>query len=1091
MPIIKYKLMFLVSVLVLATNASAFREPDVSELRDKVFRHSALSVNQVYLPASQVVGELYNQQLAALQTLSVDAQSAYIDTRSGRFGTLMPAQPLLPGSGKGNSMSWQNEALNQVAPNSEQLKQLAWDAFIGYLSTHKNALNIDVTELQNPGTVTVLRGGDLIQINAQRIVNGIAVRNSFVTAVINHGNLTLFGTRNWSDMIATKTPSIDADEAQNSVEFHLDTFASKAHWGKTSMFYLPVADMSKPYRLVWSLSAKFDHDELAEWEALVDAENGELLVFDDTSNYASTREVIGGQFPVSNDGVAPDGVEVTSPMPFANVVIGGETYYTDTGGNIMACLDGDMTTTLEGKFLTMNDSCGATSETSAGPILDLGSGPGTDCAVPGGASAGNTHASRSGFYEINRMIEIAQSHLPENEWLRNPVPSLMNINDSCNATGGPGGFRFFTSGSGCSNTGEIAGVFVHEWGHGMDGSDANPTISSPSEGTPDIYASLRLNDSCIGRNFRPNSNCTGFGDACTQCTGVRDVDWGKRASGTPHDIAWVDANCGIGPSPCGGIVHCEGTLAGETVWDLWNRDLPGAPYNMNSDTARELATALTFAGAGPVGDWYSCNDGTGVGDGCNADGGYLNYLAADDDDGDLSNGTPHMSAIFASFDRHGIACPTPVVQDNGCANLPATAPSVVASAVDRGIDLSWNAVADATRYQVYRTEGVFACDFGKVLIGETTDLTFQDRALANGRDYSYTVIPMGTGAMCYGTSSSCTTAAPVAGANLGLDQMSAMLTINNGDGDNYLDNCESATLDVGVANLGTGNLDGVVISSVESISHPSINGSIDINPASVSGLAECSIASSGFSFVADSLSYNEVIEFNVCVTSDEMSPAEQCGVVTIENTESDDVFNASKTFSFEEDFEGWSVNRGTFNRSSGSADDGTFALRSSSFLNGQCDKIYSPIMKFSATSTVSMATNYDIEDFSGGIWWDRAHVSILDEGAESLITPDGGRLYNAGIFPEYSGCNNDVEGWAGSATSWANSTWSDTVISGFAGNPSQLTITYGTDGAVVERGFWVDTVTVTDVILQKADEQSNTFCLDDLIFADGFEEIKD
>ena len=30
--------------------------------------------------------------------------------------------------------------------------------------------------------------------------------------------------------------------------------------------------------------------------------------------------------------------------------------------------------------------------------------------------------------------------------------------------------------------------------------------------------------------------------------------------------------------------------------------------------------------------------------GCAATSGYMNYLAADDDDGDLNNGTPHMEA---------------------------------------------------------------------------------------------------------------------------------------------------------------------------------------------------------------------------------------------------------------------------------------------------------------------------------------------------------------------------------------------------------------------------------------------------------------
>ena len=37
----------------------------------------------------------------------------------------------------------------------------------------------------------------------------------------------------------------------------------------------------------------------------------------------------------------------------------------------------------------------------------------------------------------------------------------------------------------------------------------------------------------------------------------------------------------------------------------------------------------------------------------------MNFLAVDDDNGDLTDGTPHMTAIFDAFDRHQIACPTP------------------------------------------------------------------------------------------------------------------------------------------------------------------------------------------------------------------------------------------------------------------------------------------------------------------------------------------------------------------------------------------------------------------------------------------------
>ena len=82
---------------------------------------------------------------------------------------------------------------------------------------------------------------------------------------------------------------------------------------------------------------------------------------------------------------------------------------------------------------------------------------------------------------------------------------------------------------------------------------------------------------------------------------------------------------------------------------------------------------------------------------------------------------------------------------------------------DKSITLSWGAVAGASEYQIYRGEGVFACDFGKAKAGATTSTTFTDTGLQNGRDYSYVVIPMGPAASCFGPASACATEQPGAG----------------------------------------------------------------------------------------------------------------------------------------------------------------------------------------------------------------------------------------------------------------------------------------------------------------------------------------
>ncbi|MFK8010523.1 MAG: hypothetical protein AB8B80_00685 [Marinicellaceae bacterium] len=1047
------KIILITFLLISANFSIAIEAPNSGQVRSKEFRSPILNTNEAFEPIQNLAFNKRADISSKIKALGIQPESAYIDVRNDKFGTLLTSVPLIPGKGKNNHLKFPNHGLNKNKASTQELKQQAWNAFINYLDANRSILNIDITQMQDPGTVTVLNDGDLIQINSKRSFNGVLVRDSFISAVINNGNLILTGTRNWGDINLSISPGISKDQAKSTVENYLGVDSVNANWGKSGLLFIPVNNGAEIFKLVHTFHVTFNNESIASWEAMVDAHSNELIAFEDKTAYAETRQLEGGQFPVSNDGVAPDGVEVISPMPFADLTVDGETYFTDTGGNVLACLEGDSTTTLNGRYITMQDSCGSFSETASGPIQNLGTSAGTDCAIPAGASAGNTHSTRSGYYELNRMIEVAQSYLPDNSWLKNPVVSNMNTNDNCNAGYTINQeFVFFTSGGGCNNTGEIAGVFDHEWGHGMDDHDANPGIQNPGEGIADTYASLRLNTSCIGRNFKPGV-CDGFGDPCTECTGVRDIDWAKHSSGVPHDLDWVNATCF-------GSVHCRGQIIGETIYDLWNRDLTAAPYNMDSNTAREFATLLTFQGSGPVGLWYTDSDG------CNADGGYLNFLAADDDDGDLTNGTPHMAAIFASFDRHGIACPTPVVQDSGCENTPTAATTVSIVSSDRTNILSWQPIAGAMGYRVYRTEGVMGCDFGKVLIAETTNLSHLDAGLSNGREYYYTVIPIGSSTSCFGPSSSCSTGIPVASANLAIDSTSTLLTINSGDNDNNIDNCESASVTFDIANVGTILATNVTVSSISSPSHPSIDASIVASNVSPNSFADCSTGSTGFSFDAQDLVFGDVLEFDVCITSDEIAPVSKCGIISYSNVQSNEVFLPSLTYDFEQD-EGWQVIQGTFDRTSGdSSGTGTFATRSSSLLNGQCDEIISPDIKLSATSTLSVDTNYDIENISGGTWWDRANVSLVFEnGSSTVISPDAGRQYNAS--GNYPGCNSGQPGWASSEESWDSSTWSSSALNSVA-NQNQslkLKVNYATDNSAVGRGFWFDKVTLTDVTL--------------------------
>ena len=173
--------------------------------------------------------------------------------------------------------------------------------------------------------------------------------------------------------------------------------------------------------------------------------------------------------------------------------------------------------------------------------------------VVGGA--GNTHSSRTGFYELNKMMEIARSRLPGNTWLQGRLRANMNINNSCNAYWNGSTINFYRSGNGCGNTGEIAAIFDHEWGHGMDANDVKGGIASPSgEGIADLYSALRLGDSCIGRGFFTNSKCS-TGGKCLYCTGVRDIDYEKKENKAPFTYKNSNSICGSSVSHFFDLFH--------------------------------------------------------------------------------------------------------------------------------------------------------------------------------------------------------------------------------------------------------------------------------------------------------------------------------------------------------------------------------------------------------------------------------------------------------------------------------------------------------------------------------------------------------
>ncbi|MEO7324901.1 MAG: proprotein convertase P-domain-containing protein [Dokdonella sp.] len=432
--------------------------------------------------------------------------------------------------------------------------------------------------------------------------------------------------------------------------------------------YRGVAGSGYEHRLVWRFEFRVN-DDRTTYQVLQDAHTNRVIDVKDLNEYVNAT-VSGGIYPTTNTDA-----EIVVPMPFAAVTNGGAKV-TDALG-IYDYSGGTATTALNGKYFMMKDDCGAISLSSTTDgNLALGTSGGTDCVTPGVGGVGNTHASRSGFYHLTNINRKAITFFPSNSWLQGKVTAEMNENDVCNAFWDGSQLNFFKSGSGCSNTGEIAAVFLHEWGHGMDTNSGGAASDQGSgEAVGDTFAFLETRDACIGKNFIPGQPCHN----CTTCTGVRDVHdfglGGTRPIAKPSNVAVVGGiRCtdyaGLGGTSCpyttptgvayrgpmGYEGHCESLIASSANWDL-SQALVAA----HGTTGWGEMDKIWYGSLTPSKSAYrlvsggTCNPAAVV-DGCGANNWYTVYLAADDDDGNLANGTPNACRIWDAFNAHGIAC---------------------------------------------------------------------------------------------------------------------------------------------------------------------------------------------------------------------------------------------------------------------------------------------------------------------------------------------------------------------------------------------------------------------------------------------------
>ncbi|MFN7972846.1 MAG: PKD domain-containing protein [Acidobacteriota bacterium] len=272
------------------------------------------------------------------------------------------------------------------------------------------------------------------------------------------------------------------------------------------------------------------------------------------------------------------------------------------------------------------DGAGAWSLAGSGTQTLTTSLSGLHCRVvnKGGADMQISHAVTSGvpsndLFAAATDLELAQTQTYRgveatnamvrtvyagNAWLNSAVmPANVNLNRTCNAYWDGTAINMFRSGDGCNNTGRMFDAVAHEYGHGCDQNlPAGNLDGGLGEFIADQMSFLQTDSPLIAPYFT------------TSGKPVRDLD--------PSNYPCFD------PTPT--EPHDQGEMLGAVMWDI-HEDLQAAGL-----TNQQIITLLL----GPIATSQSRSAW------------YNGLLVADDDDGNLANGTPHGCIIWNQFDKH-------------------------------------------------------------------------------------------------------------------------------------------------------------------------------------------------------------------------------------------------------------------------------------------------------------------------------------------------------------------------------------------------------------------------------------------------------
>ncbi len=214
---------------------------------------------------------------------------------------------------------------------------------------------------------------------------------------------------------------------------------------------------------------------------------------------------------------------------------------------------------------------------------------------------------RDAYVHTTRVHNWIKAMDPSFTGLDEDLPVNININQTCNAFWNGSSINFFVEGGGCPNTARVAGVVYHEYGHGLNdrqfiqaGSGFGMENGAMHEGLADVTSIYLQDESFVAPGWN-----------------IRNLNNSQRY---PEDIV--------------NQVHSDGRIIGGAMYDT-----------------RQLLDLETVSHLYHFARWGRPDDPE---QGRAFFEYFLELLVADDDNGDLSDQTPHYAEINQAFNEHGI-----------------------------------------------------------------------------------------------------------------------------------------------------------------------------------------------------------------------------------------------------------------------------------------------------------------------------------------------------------------------------------------------------------------------------------------------------